>query len=146
MLRGGILLHPNSKAWELLTGSHFTTDRENTRLIHHQCIMPQCFQIALSDNIATLLADAEPGVIAVRGDAEMREIRLTQPVRMGHKIALFAIKAGVSIIKYGVPIGVATQPIAAGEWVHLHNCRSLYDMESSNLNVQTGAREETPYA
>ena len=108
--------------------------------------MPQCFQIAVSDNIATFLTDAEPGVVAIGGEAELREIRLTQPVRMGHKVALHAIEAGASIIKYGVPIGVATQAIAAGEWVHLHNCRSLYDTGSSSLNVQTGAREETPYA
>ena len=108
--------------------------------------MMQCFQIAPSDNIATLLMDAEPGVIAVGGEADVREIRLTQPVRMGHKVALRAMEAGALVIKYGVPIGVATQPIAAGEWVHLHNCRSLYDAGSSKLNVETGAREETLYA
>lgn len=108
--------------------------------------MTRCFQIALSDNIATLLADAETGVVVVCGEAAVEEIHLTQPISMGHKVALRAIEAGVPVIKYGVPVGVATQPIAAGEWVHLHNCRSLYDAGSSRLNVETGAREETPYA
>ncbi len=107
--------------------------------------MTRCFQIAASDNIATLLTDAEPGVVTVCGEAETDEVRLTQSVRMGHKVALCAIEEGSLVIKYGVPIGVATQPIAAGEWVHLHNCRSLYDERSSDLNVETGAREETPY-
>ena len=108
--------------------------------------MMQCFQITSSDNIATLLSDAEPGVVSVGGEPGDQEIRLTQPVRMGHKVALRAIEEGALVIKYGVPIGVATQPIAAGEWVHLHNCRSLYDAGSSRLNVETGAREEMLYA
>lgn len=109
-------------------------------------VMTRCFQIAPLDNIATLLADAGPGVVAVCGEAALEEIRLTRPVSMGHKVALRAIEAGASVIKYGVPVGVATKPIAAGEWVHLHNCRSLHDAASSRLNVKTGTREETPYA
>jgi len=39
----------------------------------------------------------------------------------GHKIALCPIAAGENIIKYGCPIGHATQAIAAGEAVHSHN-------------------------
>jgi len=27
-------------------------------------------------------------------------------------------------VKYGLPIGNALEPIAAGAWVHVHNCRS----------------------
>lgn len=105
----------------------------------------ECFQIARADNIATLLKDAEPGAVVIRGEAELSEIRLTQPITMGHKVALRAIEKGEAVVKYGVTIGLATRPIAPGEWVHLHNCRSLYDEGSSNLDVVTGARQETPY-
>ncbi|HEV2326121.1 MAG TPA: UxaA family hydrolase [Terracidiphilus sp.] len=107
--------------------------------------MAECFQIAAMDNVATLLRDAEPGTIAVRGEGERREIPVTQPLGMGHKVALCAIGEGEPVVKYGVTVGVATRPIAPGEWVHLHNCKSLCDAGSSKLDLVTGARGETPY-
>ena len=39
----------------------------------------------------------------------------------GHKVAVQAIAAGEPVRRYGQIIGVATQPIAAGEHVHTHN-------------------------
>lgn len=39
----------------------------------------------------------------------------------GHKVALQDLPAGAQIIKYGFPIGVLTQPVREGEWVHSHN-------------------------
>ena len=39
----------------------------------------------------------------------------------GHKYALRDIAQGENIIKYGMPIGHATKPIAKGEHVHVHN-------------------------
>ncbi len=32
----------------------------------------------------------------------------------------------MKILKYGMPIGIATRNIAAGEHVHIHNIRSAY--------------------
>ena len=49
------------------------------------------------------------------------------------------------MIKYGFPIGHATQPIRAGDWVHLHNCASNYDSRSSTLDVHSGATTDTVY-
>lgn len=105
-----------------------------------------CFQIATADNVATLLVDAEPGVLRIGGETALSEIHLTEPVKMGHKVAVRAIPDEGAIVKYGVPIGVATRPISPGEWVHLHNCRSLYDASSSKLNLETGVRDDTRYA
>jgi len=107
--------------------------------------MTECFQIEMADNVATLLQDAEAGVVLLRRQAAPREICLNQPIKMGHKVALCALEDSAPIVKYGVIIGEATQPIAGGEWVHLHNCRSRYDAQSSSLNPETGSREETPY-
>lgn len=42
----------------------------------------------------------------------------------GHKIALCNIEKGQDIIKYGYPIGVASQNIEKGEWVHSHNMKT----------------------
>ena len=43
----------------------------------------------------------------------------------GHKIALKDIKAGEKVIKYGFPIGVASCDISEGDWVHVHNVKTL---------------------
>jgi altronate hydrolase len=45
-------------------------------------------------------------------------------IRLGHKIALTAIREGDPIIKYGQVIGFAGRLISAGEHVHVHNCRA----------------------
>lgn len=42
----------------------------------------------------------------------------------GHKIALCDIMKGTDIIKYGYPIGVATDNISKGESVHSHNMKT----------------------
>ncbi|MBP5405076.1 MAG: altronate dehydratase [Clostridia bacterium] len=64
-----------------------------------------------SDNVGVLKA--------ARGD-----------VPMGHKIALTEIKKGEPVIKYGYPIGVATEDISAGSFVHTHNLASALTAEA----------------
>jgi len=53
-------------------------------------------------------------------------VALSRPIPMAHKIARHAIAAGGTILKYGMPIGIATKDIAAGAHVHIHNIRSAY--------------------
>lgn len=106
----------------------------------------KCFQICREDNVATLLQDvAEAADVIVTGDAACEDVRAKEPIRAGHKIALRPIAEGEAVVKYGFPIGEAARPIAEGEWVHLHNCRSRYDERSSELDLQTGVRGETRY-
>ena len=107
--------------------------------------MAECFQVERADNVATLLQDADAENVAVRGQAEPREVRVSGSIKAGHKVALCAIAMGAAVVKYGVTIGTATRAIAEGEWVHLHNCRSLCDELSSSLDAETGAREATTY-
>ncbi|MBR5157505.1 MAG: altronate dehydratase [Clostridia bacterium] len=45
-------------------------------------------------------------------------------IENGHKYALYDIKVGEQIIKYGFPIGVATTEIKKGEHVHTHNIKT----------------------
>lgn len=45
----------------------------------------------------------------------------------GHKYALQSIKAGERVIKYGMPIGVATEDIPQGAHVHSHNMKTGLD-------------------
>jgi altronate dehydratase small subunit len=108
--------------------------------------MVEAFRINADDNVATLLGDADEGVeIMVRGEGRACSVRSSNMVRVGHKIALRALQAGERIVKYGFPIGEATQTILVGEWVHLHNCHSLYDVASSALDIESGSRNETRY-
>jgi hypothetical protein len=77
------------------------------------------------DNVATALADLEAGERVTAALDEVRvEVVLRQDVAFAHKIALCDIPAGQPVLKYGLPIGQALCDIAAGEWVHVHNCRS----------------------
>jgi (2R)-sulfolactate sulfo-lyase subunit alpha len=45
-------------------------------------------------------------------------------IPIGHKLAIRDIAAGDTIIKYGVDIGRAVAPIAAGEHLHVHNVKT----------------------
>lgn len=111
--------------------------------MREQNTLVECFQINAADNVATLLRDAEPGVeVHLWGEAATKTISPAQAIQAGHKVALCAVAEGAPIIKYGHTIGKATRAIARGEWVHLHNCYSLYDAASSALNLETGVREQ----
>ena len=78
------------------------------------------------DSVATALADLAAGeVLVVRARGEDCRILLRGPVAFGHKMALIAIAAGDPVIKYGEVIGRATQAIAPGDHVHLHNLESM---------------------
>ena len=107
--------------------------------------IPECFQIETIDNVATLLQDSESGMtMGIRG-TQTKTVVVVEDIKAGHKVALCCIPAGTFIVKYGFPMGVATRDISRGEWVHLHNCRSLHDEGSSSLDLESGARNETRY-
>tara|TARA_R110000868_G_scaffold162903_3_gene394828 strand:- start:320990 stop:321304 length:315 start_codon:yes stop_codon:yes gene_type:complete len=53
-------------------------------------------------------------------------IKLAGAIPLAHKIACRDIVVGERILKYGMPIGIATEDIPAGSHVHIHNIRSAY--------------------
>ena len=76
-----------------------------------------------SDNVGVACSNLEAGTeVRIAG----RAVSLPGAVTLGHKLALVAMEAGERIVKWGAPIGSATQAIAAGEHVHLHNMKSDY--------------------
>lgn len=79
--------------------------------------------LAPGDNIAVAASELRAGT--EREIAGTRVV-LERDVEVGHKFAVRRITRGERVIKYGAPIGVATQDIAPGEYVHLHNCTSDY--------------------
>jgi len=108
--------------------------------------MKRCFQVNAEDNVATLLEDAGPESIAVLGLGPNATVEVLEPIKLGHKVCTRAVAHGDLIVKYGVPIGVATKEIPAGAWVHLHNCASRVDERSNHLDVVTGVAKDTAYA
>jgi len=88
--------------------------------------MKKAIALDKQDNVATLMASAGPDeVVQVVTGNETRELKLAQPIQFGHKLALTSIEPGEDIIKYGQVIGRATQKIATGHHVHVHNVESL---------------------
>jgi altronate hydrolase len=79
---------------------------------------PPLVRVHPSDDVAVavtaLAAGTEAAVDGVR-------VVVAEGVDAGHKVALREIDAGEPVRKYGFPIGIATEPIAAGGWVHSHN-------------------------
>jgi galactarate dehydratase len=48
-------------------------------------------------------------------------LRANEAIPRGHKVALVDMPVGTVALKYGQVIGIASQPIRAGDHVHLHN-------------------------
>ena len=79
--------------------------------------MKNAIQITPQDTVAVALCPIEKG-------EQVCGVTAAENIAQGHKMALCAIKTGEPVIKYGCPIGHATAEIAAGEWVHTHNCKT----------------------
>ena len=111
-------------------------------------LMPiRAFQIHPVDNVATLLDDAPAGTVElVGGAADRLPLIARESIGRGHKIAISDIAAGAAVTKFGVRIGHATQPIARGAWVHLHNLASDLDVRSGTLDLHSGAPTDTSSA
>ena len=76
------------------------------------------------DNCATSLE-----IISKNEEIEIgkgKYIKINQDIPFGHKFALKDINQGELITKYGQIIGIATEDIKVGDWIHVHNIKSHY--------------------
>lgn len=80
--------------------------------------------MAPDDNVGIATRDIAAGawVRALRG----RELSASERIPQGHKIALVDIEPDAPIVRYGVPVGVATARVSTGCLVHVHNVASRY--------------------
>lgn len=74
------------------------------------------------DDVAVALRDLPEGPATL---PDGTTLHLLQAIPLGHKVARRAMPPGHRILKYGAAIGEATEAIAAGAHVHVHNLRSL---------------------
>ncbi len=99
---------------------------------------PIALKVSDLDNVATIFADGICSGATVQvhdrgGAGDLLAVR--DDIPYGHKIALCNIATGADIVKYGERIGVASRPIAAGDYVHVHNLDSMRgrgDLEQGN--------------
>ncbi|MDF2570791.1 MAG: uxaA 3 [Sporomusa sp.] len=75
-------------------------------------------KIHANDNVAVTLAPVAAGEVL---SVNSQTLQATVAVDKGHKVSLCNIAKGQKIIKYGFPIGVASDDIKIGDWVHTHN-------------------------
>ena len=106
-----------------------------------------CYVVHEPDNVATAMADIEPGKVCLTGECGKtgNELTALQSVPFGHKIALKDMDEGEEIIKYGVCIGLVTKKIRKGMHVHLHNMKSAYDFRSAQLDPVTVHAKDIEY-
>ena len=79
--------------------------------------MSRLIRINPRDNVAVALQPLKAG-------EEALGVTLREDIPAGHKFALCDIAENENVVKYGFPIGHATQPILAGSWVHTHNVKT----------------------
>ena len=80
-------------------------------------------RLSALDNIVVLTRSVQAGECLRVGELE---VVMKVPLGLGHKLALRKIHPGEKILKYGASIGSATEEIAPGDHVHLHNMKSDY--------------------
>jgi altronate dehydratase small subunit len=80
------------------------------------------------DNVAVCLADGKSGdtlTLTAKDGGNLDPVTLMEEIPFAHKVALEDISLDDHIIKYGEIIGIATQRITTGQWVHVHNIEGL---------------------
>lgn len=96
--------------------------------------MNNYIKIHPKDNVAVALATLTAGSkVLLNG----KTLTLQEDIPLGHKFSLIPITTGTPIIKYNSPIGVATQDIDSGCWIHTHNIKTgLGDLLSYTYEPQ----------
>jgi hypothetical protein len=84
---------------------------------------PRLLLLSPGDTVFVLRAAIEAGETVALEDGQAT---LSVRLGMGHKIARHAVAAGDRVVKYGAPIGRATEDIPAGAHVHMHNLASQH--------------------
>jgi galactarate dehydratase len=102
---------------------------------HPAASAPLTIKMREADNVAIV---ANQGGLAA-GTVLPGGLVLRDKVPQGHKLALVDLAVGAPVLRYGIAIGYAAAPIAAGAWVHerllqMPAARSLDDLPLATVN------------
>jgi altronate hydrolase len=103
---------------------------------------PAAIRIAEQDNVAVAL---RPIAAGERVEVDGAAVVARQDVGPGHKLALADIQRDAQVMKYGVPIGNATEDVHAGDWVHSHNLKTALS-GTLEYRYQPGSPSSQPQA
>ena len=73
--------------------------------------MPLLVKVHSSDNVAIAVKQLNAGT-------EIEGLHINQDIPQAHKVALTDIPAGSPVIRYGVILGYAMNPIKRGDWIN----------------------------
>jgi len=86
--------------------------------------MKKAILMDLKDNVATLLKDTninDQVTVFSTSKQLILELKATEAIPYGHKIALKRIEKDTPVFKFGEVVGKASIDIAVGAHVHIHN-------------------------
>jgi altronate hydrolase len=98
-------------------------------------------QISPEDSVIIALRPYHRGEEIVIGN---QTVTVLEDIPSGHKIAAKAHSYGEDVVKFGYPIGAASQQIPAGAWVHTHNVKTKlnevleYEYKPDNVAAISG--------
>ncbi len=99
---------------------------------------PRLLLLSPRDNIFIVRGALRAGDnLLVEGQA----VTVARSVSMGHKLARCRIEVGEKVLKYGFPIGSASQVIEVGEHVHVNNVVSDYTPTYKLDETSSGQQE-----
>ena len=84
--------------------------------------IPNLIVISPDDNVGVVIREAAVGDTLESSDG--RKIEAVTEIPKNHKVSLVLLSKGDRVIKYGEIIGIATERIEQGGWIHTHNLRS----------------------
>ena len=101
--------------------------------------MAKLIQINERDNVAVAIDSLMKGdVLTIGGET----FTVYSDIPGGHKVAIHDIKKGEKVIKYGYPIGEATEDIKKGAHVHAFNIKTLLN-ENAEYSYDKAVAEES---
>ena len=83
--------------------------------------MPLAIKINPADNVVVALHPIAKGTAV---PVDNGTVTAVEDIPQGHKMAIADIKTGENVIKYGFPIGHATEDAVPGMWLHTHNIKT----------------------
>ena len=86
--------------------------------------MVKAIIIDKNDNVAMVAEQVEQRQEILIPEKDMI-IRALESIGPGHKVAITPLKAGDTVVKYGIPIGRLSSDIEAGGWISTHNLEDV---------------------
>ena len=99
---------------------------------------PSLLRLNPADNVAVAMRRIKAGEVLESG-----RVVAAAGVPSGHKIAIEGISAGDLVRKYGQVIGLATENIAPGSHVHIHNL-AMSNLRATPPSLRCQVRQEPP--